>query len=121
MPVTLIKSKELVSPLEDFSPGVFQKESITRPTSENMSIGYFKVDPGTPDLTMELPFEEVDYIIEGRAIITDEKANKHTAQKGDVIYISKGSKITISHSDKVGFEGLYVISPYNWRKLLQKR
>ena len=120
MPVTLVKSKELVSPLEDFAPGIVQKESITFPKSENLSIGYYKVEPGTPELKMEMPFEEVDYIIEGTATITDETGNKCTAGKGDVIYLSKGSKISISYREDVGFEGFYVISPYNWRELLQK-
>jgi ethanolamine utilization protein EutQ (cupin superfamily) len=118
MPVTYVNCQELVSPLEDFAPGIFQKESITYPKSENVSIGYYKVDPGTPELTMEMPFEEVDYIIDGTATISDETGNTYTAKKGDVIFMSKGSKITISYSDQVGFEGFYVISPYNWRELL---
>ena len=118
MPVTLVTSKELVRPLEDFSPGIAQKESITYPKSENMSIGYYKVDPGAPEFTTEMPFEEVDYIIDGTATISDETGNKYTAKKGDVIFISKGSKISISYSDEVGFEGFYVISPHNWRELI---
>ena len=118
MSVTLVKSKELVSPLEDFSPGVVQKESITFPKSENLSIGYYKVSPGTPELKMEMPFEEVNYIIEGSATISDETGSKYTAEKGDVIYYYKGSKISIS--SEMGFEGIYIIYPYNWRELLQK-
>jgi len=121
MPVTLVTSKELVNPLEDFSPGIGQKESITFPRSKNLSIGYYKVDPGTADFIVEMPFEEVDYIIGGTATISDETGNKYTAKKGDVVYISKGSKITVSYSDKVGFEGFYVISPYNWRELIKSK
>jgi ethanolamine utilization protein EutQ (cupin superfamily) len=121
MPVTLVTNEELVSPLEDFSPGIGQKESITFPKSGNLSIGYYKVDPGTADFIVEMPFEEVDYIIGGTATISDETGNKYTAKKGDVIYISKGSKITVSYSDEVGFEGFYVISPYNWRELIKSK
>ena len=121
MPVTLVTSKELVSPLEDFSPVIGQKESITFPKSENLSIGYYKVDPGTADFIVEMPFEEVDYIIGGTATISDETGNTYTVKKGDVIYISKGSKITVSYSDEVGFEGFYVISPYNWRELIKSK
>ena len=119
MPVTFVTSEELVSPVEDFLPGMVQKESITYPKSENISIGYFKVDAGTPVLTMEMPFEEVDYVIDGTATISDEKGNTYTAKKGDVIFMSKGSKISISYSDEVDFEGFYVISPYNWRELIK--
>ena len=118
MPVTLVKSKELVTPLEDFAPGIGQKESITSPISENLSIGYYKVEPGTPELTIEMPFEEVDYVLEGTATISDETGNKYTAKKGDLVYIGKGSKLTINYSADVGFEGVYVISPHNWRELL---
>ena len=121
MPVTLVKGKELVTPLEDFCPGIVQKESITFPKSENLSIGYYKVNPGTPDVKMDTPFEEVDYIIEGTATITDETGSRYTVEKGDVIYISKGSKISISYSDEVGFEGFYVITPYNWRELIKSK
>jgi ethanolamine utilization protein EutQ (cupin superfamily) len=119
MPVTLVTGKELVSPLEDFAPGIGQKESITFPKTENLSIGFFKVDPGTPVLTMEMPFEEVDYITEGTATISDEAGKTYTAKRGDVVYMSKGSKISIKYSQEVGFEGLYVITPYNWRELLK--
>jgi ethanolamine utilization protein EutQ (cupin superfamily) len=121
MPVTLVKGKELVTPKEDFAPGIVQKEWITFPTSENLSIGYYKALPGTPDLKVDMPFEEVDYVIKGTATFSDETGNKYTVKKGDVIYISKGSKITISHSRKVGFEGLYVITPYNWRELMKRK
>jgi len=121
MPVTLVTSKELVSPLEDFSPGIGQKESITFPKSENLSIGYYKVEPGTADFIVEMPFEEVDYIIGGTATISDETGNTYTAKKGDVIYISKGSKITVSYRKDVGFEGFYVIYPHNWRELIKSK
>ena len=118
MPVTLVKSKELVSPLEDFSPGIVLKESITFPKSENLSIGYVKVSPGTPELEMETPFDEVNYIIGGSATFTDEKGNKYTAEKGDILYDPKGSKVSISYSNEVVYKFVYVTYPYNWRELL---
>ena len=118
MPVTCVPGKELATPAEDFSPGIVQKESITHPVSENLSIGYYKVEPGKAEMTIEMPFEEVNYITAGTASITDEAGNRHTMKKGDVIFISKGSKVTISYDDGVGLEGFYVISPYNWRELM---
>jgi ethanolamine utilization protein EutQ (cupin superfamily) len=118
MPVTFVTSKELTMPVEDFAPGIVQKESITHPISEHLSIGYYKVEPGTTEVTIEMPFEEVNYVIAGTASITDEAGNKHTMKKGDVIFMSKGSKVTISYDDRVGLEGFYVISPYNWRELM---
>lgn len=118
MPVTFVTSKELKMPVEDFAPGIVQKESITHPVSEQLSIGYYKVEPGTTEMTIEMPFEEVNYVIAGTASISDETGKKHTMKKGDVIFMSKGSKVTISYDDKVGLEGFYVISPYNWRELM---
>jgi ethanolamine utilization protein EutQ (cupin superfamily) len=118
MPVTFVTSEELKMPAEDFAPGIVQKESITHPISEHLSIGYYKVEPGTAEMTIEMPFEEVNYVTEGTASITDEAGNTRTMKKGDVIFMSKGSKVTISYDDKVGLEGFYVISPYNWRELM---
>ncbi len=120
MPVTLVKGKELVSGLENFVPGIAQKEAITFPVSENMCIGYFKVSAGTPELKMDTPFEEVDYITEGAATISDEAGNTHTAQKGDIVFLRKGSKVTITYKQDVGFEGIYITYPYNWKELLQE-
>jgi ethanolamine utilization protein EutQ (cupin superfamily) len=118
MPVTFVTSEELKEPAEDFAPGIVQKESITHPVSEHLSIGYYKVEPGTDAMAVEMPFEEVNYITAGTASISDEAGNKFTIKKGDVIFMSKGSKVTISYDDKVGLEGFYVISPYNWRELM---
>ena len=115
MAATVVKSKELVRPLEDLLPGIAHKESITFPKSDNLSIGYFKADPGT-EIEINIPFEEVDYIIEGSLTISDETGSTYTAEKGDILYISKGSQY--SASTKTGFEGIYIIHPYNWRELM---
>ncbi len=104
--------------MEDFAPGIGLKESIAHPTTDNLAIGYYKVEAGTPDFKMEMPFEEVDYIIEGTATITDETGKTYTAKKGDLIYMNKGAKVTISYSNEVGFAGVYVITPHNWRELI---
>jgi ethanolamine utilization protein EutQ (cupin superfamily) len=118
MPATVVKSKDLVSPLESLFPGIVHKESITFPRTDNLSIGYFKVDPGTA-LEIDIPFEEVDFIIEGSLTISDETGNTYTAEKGDILYISKGSQY--SASTETGFAGIYIIHPYNWRELLAEK
>ena len=116
MPAIVVKSKDLVSPLENLFPGIAHNESLTFPKTDNLSIGYFKADPGT-ELQIEIPFEEVDIIIEGSLTISDETGSTYTAEKGDVLYISKGSHY--SATTKTGFGGIYIIHPHNWRELLQ--
>ncbi len=118
MPAIVVKSNELVSPLENLFTGIAHKESITFPKTGNLSIGYFKMEPGT-ELQIEIPFEEVDIIIEGSLTISDEAGSTFVVEKGDILYISKGSQY--SASTKTGFEGIYIIHPYNWRELLQKQ
>lgn len=118
MPVTVVTSEALQVPMEYFAPGIVQKESITHPVSEHLAIGYYRVEPGTAEMSIEMSFEEVNYITAGTASITDETGNARTIHKGDVIFMSRGSTVTIKYDDKVGLEGFYVISPHNWRELM---
>ena len=118
MPATVVKRKDLVSPLENLFPGITHNESLTFPKTGNLSIGYFQAEPGTK-LEIDIPFEEVDIIIEGSLTITDETGSTYTVEKGDVLYISKGSHY--SATTKTGFGGIYIIHPYNWRELLPKQ
>ena len=118
MPATVVKRKDLVSPLENLFPGIAHNESLTFPKTGNLSIGYFQAEPGT-ELDIDISFEEVDIIIEGSLTITDETGSTYTAEKGDVLYISKGSHY--SATTKTGFGGIYIIHPYNWRELLPKQ
>ena len=48
MSVIVVKRKVMNSDLEVYSPGIVHKQAITFPESENLSIGYYKVTPGTP-------------------------------------------------------------------------
>jgi ethanolamine utilization protein EutQ len=66
---------------------------------------------------MDMHFEEVDYVIEGSAIISDETGSKYPVEKGDIFYLRKGSKISITSEE--GYRGMYVIFPYNWQQLIE--
>jgi ethanolamine utilization protein EutQ (cupin superfamily) len=109
MSVTVVKSKLINSDLEVYSPGILHKQAIKFPEGDNLSIGYYKVTPGIP-YNMDMHFEEIDYAIEGSAIILDETGTKHTVEKGDIFYLRKGSKISIASEE--GFRGIYIF-PYN--------
>lgn len=119
MSVIVVKNEKIMSQLGDFSPGVVASEAITVPKSENMCIGYYKMNPGA-ELKIDdpIPFEEFDYMIEGSATISDETGSKYTAEKGDIFCLRKGSKITITTEG--GYEGIYIIYPYNWAELVER-
>jgi ethanolamine utilization protein EutQ len=116
MPVYLIKSKELPTQLTDFAPGIVQRDAITHPNSEKMTLSYYEVSPGAPEMNMEMPFEEIDYVIEGSATISDETGNTYTLEKGDVFSIPKGTRF--SFSSEKGFKAFAIIYPINWKELM---
>jgi ethanolamine utilization protein EutQ (cupin superfamily) len=118
MPVTLVKSNELADQLTDFAPGIVQKDAITTPNSEKMAVSYYEVHPGAPALNMVMPFEEIDYVMEGSATISDETGKTYTLGKGDIFCIPKGAKISF-YSEK-GFKGFAIIHPCNWKDLIPK-
>jgi ethanolamine utilization protein EutQ (cupin superfamily) len=116
MPVTLVKSDELASDLGDFAPGIVQKDAIVSPNSEKMAVSYYEVQPGAPELEMDMPFEEVDYVIDGSATIIDESGRTYILEKGDIFCITEGSRI--SFSSEKGFKAFAIIYPCNWKELL---
>jgi ethanolamine utilization protein EutQ (cupin superfamily) len=116
MAVTLVKSNELANQLTKFAPGIDQKDAITTPDTEKMAVSYYEVHPGAPELKMEMPFEEIDYVIEGSATLSDETGRMYTLAKGDIFSIPKGSKISF-YSEK-GFKGVAIIHPCNWKELI---
>ena len=118
MSVIVVKSKVMNSDLEVYTPGIVHKQAITFPESENLSIGYYKVTPETP-YNMDMHFEEVDYGIEGSAVISDETGSTYPVEQGDIFYLRKGSKISIT--SEVGYKGIYVISPHNWQELIKRK
>ncbi len=56
MSVIVVKTKVINSDLEVSSPGIVYKQAIPFSESENLSIGYYKVTPGTP-FNMNMHFE----------------------------------------------------------------
>jgi ethanolamine utilization protein EutQ len=58
-----------------------------------------------------LNYDEVDYIIEGRLEVRKD-GRTTSANKGEVIFIPKGSSITFSAPDFVRF--MYVTYPADW-------
>jgi len=72
MAVTLVKLKDLPTGLQDFSPGIVQKDAIASPKTEKMAVSYYEVEPGAPEMNAEMTFEEIGIVIEGSATLSDE-------------------------------------------------
>ncbi|KAK0288203.1 hypothetical protein LTR91_017099 [Friedmanniomyces endolithicus] len=63
-----------------------------------VSCGLYRLEKGTP-LVYEYTYDEMKIILEGHFDISDETGNKVHAEKGDVFYFPKGSKITFTTED----------------------
>ena len=116
MPVTLAKHNDLSKDTQEFAPGIVQKDAITTPDTEKMAVSYYEMEPGAPEFNAEMPFEEIDYVVDGSATITDETGKTYKVEKGDFFSITKGSKISFSTEE--GFKGVAIIHPCNWKEIL---
>ncbi|KAK0257825.1 hypothetical protein B0A54_10866 [Friedmanniomyces endolithicus] len=63
-----------------------------------VSCGLYRLEKGTP-LVYEYTYDEMKIILECHFDISDETGNKVHAEKGDVFYFPKGSKITFTTED----------------------
>ena len=69
----------------------FASQAIASPESKNMTAGYIKLKPGY-DKEFVCPVDEIDLFLEGSLTYTCEEKT-FTAQKGDIVFIEKGSKV----------------------------
>jgi ethanolamine utilization protein EutQ len=98
-------------PFNTGKPGdkVFLKDLASLEESPRLGFGVMELDHSSFDWTLN--YDEVDYIIEGRLeIIID--GRKTVADKGEIIFIPKGSSITFSTPDFTRF--MYVVFPADW-------
>ena len=98
-------------PFNTGKPGdkVFLKDLVSLEESKRLGFGVMEMDHSSFDWTLN--YDEVDYIIEGRLEIIKD-GRKSTAEKGELIFIPKGSSITFSAPDFTRF--LYVVYPADW-------
>lgn len=91
------------------SDKVYLTDILTLEESPRLGCGVMELDNTSFEWT--LTYDEVDYVIEGTLeIIID--GNRISADKGEVIFIPKNSKIRFSSPNKARF--LYVTYPANW-------
>ena len=72
-----------------------------------MTAGYIRLDPGY-HREIESPVDEVDLFLEGSLTYTAE-GTTFTAQKGDIVFIKKGTMATFSTEE--GCLAFYVTYP----------
>jgi len=117
MPCYIVKEKEAIKLghleiLGRVNEKVHLSQAIKSPASQNMTAGDIRLDPGY-HREIESPVDEVDLFLEGSLTYTDE-GTTFTAQKGDIVFIKKGTMATFSTEE--GCLAFYVTYP-----LLQER
>jgi ethanolamine utilization protein EutQ len=83
---------------------------VTLEESPRMGIGVMEMDHTTFDWFLN--YDEFDYIIEGSLSIVI-NGNAITGNKGDILFIPKGSRIQFSAPDHVRF--VYISDPADWQ------
>jgi ethanolamine utilization protein EutQ len=98
-------------PFNTGKPGdkVFLKDLATLQESPRLGFGVMEMDHSSFDWTLN--YDEVDYIIEGRLEILKD-GRTIAADKGEVIFIPKGSSITFSAPGFTRF--IYSVYPADW-------
>ncbi|KAF1828096.1 hypothetical protein BDW02DRAFT_513245 [Decorospora gaudefroyi] len=63
-----------------------------------ISGGFYRLEKGTP-LEYTYTYDEIKIIVDGHFYISDETGKEVKAEKGDVFFFPKGSKITFKTDD----------------------
>jgi len=92
---TLLQSYP-TNPLQPTNPSSFTRES-TDP-DKPISGGFYRLEKGTP-LVYTYTYDEIKIIVDGHFYISDETGKEVKAEKGDVFFFPKGSKITFKTDD----------------------
>lgn len=88
---------------------VFAKDLFTLEESPRLGCGVIEMEATAFDWTLN--YDEIDYIIEGHLdMIVD--GRKVGADAGEIIFIPKGSSVTVSVPDSARF--MYITYPADW-------
>ena len=98
-------------PFDTGKPGdkVLLSDLVSLEESPRLGLGLMEMDHSSFDWTLN--YDEVDYIIEGRLEVLI-NGRKVAADKGEIIFVPKGSSITFSAPDFARF--IYVVYPADW-------
>ena len=76
---------------------LFSTRESTDP-EKPISGGFYRLEKGTP-LVYTYTYDEIKIIVDGHFYISDETGKEVKAEKGDVFFFPKGSKITFKTDD----------------------
>ena len=112
MPCYIVKEKEAIKLghleiMGKVNEKARLSQAIKSPTSQNMTASYIRLDPGY-HREIQSPVDEVDLFLEGSLTYTAE-GTTFTAQKGDIVFIKKGTMATFSTEE--GCLAFYVTYP----------
>ena len=98
-------------PFDTGKPGdkVFLSDLVSLEESPRLGFGVMEMDHSSFDWTLN--YDEVDYVIEGRLEILKD-GRTIAADKGEIVFIPKGSSITFSAPEFTRF--MYVVYPADW-------
>ncbi|WP_053955155.1 cupin domain-containing protein [Inediibacterium massiliense] len=95
---------------------VYLTDVLSLQESPRLGCGMMEMKETTFDWTLQ--YDEVDYIIEGSLeIIID--GRKVVGNKGDILFIPKGSSIQFSAPNHARF--MYVTYPANWEEIAKSK
>ena len=100
-------------PFDTGKPGdkVFLTDVLSLDESERLGCGIMEMEETAFDWTLN--YDEIDYVIDGTLeIVIDGKTV--TGNRGDILFIPKGSKIQFSAPNFARF--MYVVYPANWNE-----
>ncbi len=95
------------------NPGtnVWLKDVVATQDRSPMGAGYVSLDKG--EMQRTLTCDEIDIVLEGELVIV-RGSEQVRGKTGDVIYIPKGSSITVGTPNWTRF--VYVVFPVNWNE-----
>lgn len=89
---------------------VYTKDLLSLAQSPDLGFGVMEMEKTTFDWTLN--YAEIDVVLEGTLSVIQDGVTK-TANKNEVIFIPKGSKIQFSAPDYAKF--LYITYPADWQ------
>ncbi|MEG1779554.1 MAG: cupin domain-containing protein [Oscillospiraceae bacterium] len=112
--VLVVKTDTVTPQPFEYGERVYVTDVVSLEESPRMGCGVMELDH--TDFEWTLTYDEFDYVIDGTLeVVTD--GNIITGNKGDIVYIPKGSHIHFRSPNKARF--VYFVYPADWQNQTQ--
>jgi ethanolamine utilization protein EutQ len=101
-----VQVEPFLEPVKTPGTNVWLKDVVGAEDRSPMGAGYMSLDKG--EMSLRLPHDEIDIVLEGELVVT-RGSEQVRGKAGDVIYIAKGSNVTIGTPNWTRF--VYVVLP----------